>query len=181
MSSQGPNRRPVCDADHLAFTRLLDNKKEFWRSKLKRVRPERVTALHFAALFGEIEMAQRLLRCGFDMNEVPYGYITSHTALKSAIGARQVDMVDFLVVNRAKPTHADTWSTLAGQLMNHSCLVKTMSETEKAELSYIANRTIAILEILLKQGWDLNDPFENSGRTVLQQAVTFWSGSYGWT
>ena len=168
----------VCDGDHSAFASLLNRKKDFWRSKLrKRVRPERVTALHFAALFGEIDMARRLIGSSFDINEVPYGYTTSLTPLKFAIGARQVDMVEFLIANGAKPSVPDSWSTLAGQLMNRSWLMKTMSEAEK---EYVPNRIIAILRILLKHGWDVNAPFETSGGTVLHQAVSFWTGSYRW-
>ena len=168
----------VCDGDHLAFANLLNSKRSFWRSKLrKRVRPERVTALHFAALFGEINMARCLLGSRFNINEVPYGYTTSLTPLKFAIGARQVDMVEFLISNGAKPSEPDSWSTLAGQLMNRSWLMKTMSEAEK---EYVPNQIIAILKILLKHGWDVNTPFEPSGRTVLHQAVSFWTGSYVW-
>ena len=168
----------VCDGDHSAFDNLFNSKKDFWRSKLrKRVRPERVTALHFAALFGEIDMARRLLGSGFNINEVPYGYTTSLTPLKFAIGARQVDMVEFLIANGAKPSEPDSWSTLAGQLMNRSWLMKTMSEAQK---EHVPNRIIAILGILLKHGWDVNAPFETSGGTVLHQAVAFWTGSYRW-
>ena len=168
----------VCDGDHLTFASLLSGKKGFWRSKLrKRVRSERVTALHFAALFGEIEMAQRLLGSSFNVNEVPYGYTTSLTPLKFAIGARKVDMVEFLIANGAKPSEPDSWSTLAGQLMNRSWLMETMSDTEK---DHVPSRMVAILQILLNNGWDVNAPFETSGRTVLHQAVTFWTGSYRW-
>jgi len=168
----------VCDGDYSAFANLLNSKKDFWRSKLrKRVRPERVTALHFAALFGEIDMAQRLLGSKFNINEVPYGYTTSLTPLKFAVGARQVEMVKFLIGHGAKPSEPDSWSTLAGQLMNRSWLMKTMSEAEK---EYVPNRIIAIMEILLKHGWDVNAPFEASRGTVLHQAVTFWTGSYSW-
>lgn len=168
----------VCDADHSAFASLLNKKNDFWRSKLrKRVNPERITALHFASLFGEIDMARRLLASNFDINAVPYGYTTSLTPLKFAIGARQVEMVEFLIANGAKPSELDTWSTLAGQLMNRSWLRKTMSEAEK---DHVPNRMIEILRILLKHGWDINAPFEASGSTVLHQAVTFWTGSYRW-
>ena len=168
----------VCDGDHSAFANLLNSKKDFWRSKLhKRVRPERVTALHFAALFGEIDMARRLLSSGFNINEAPYGYTTSLTPLKFAIGARQVDMVEFLIENGAKPSEPGSWSILAGQLMNRSWLMKTMSDAKR---EYVPNRMIAILRILLKQGWDVNAPFETSGGTLLHQAVTFWTGSYRW-
>lgn len=168
----------VCRGDHSAFANLLNSKKDFWRSKLrKRVRPERVTALHFGALFGEIDMARRLLGSGFNINEVPYGYTTSLTPLKFAIGARQVDMVEFLIANGAKPSEPDSWSTLAGQLMNRSWLMKTMSEAKK---EYVPDQIIAILTILLKHGWDVNAPLETSGGTVLHQAVTFWTGSYRW-
>jgi ankyrin repeat protein/tetratricopeptide (TPR) repeat protein len=168
----------VCEGDNSAFTSLLSKKNDFWRSKLrKRVRPERVTALHYAALFGEIDMARRLLSSNFNINEVPYGYTTSLTPLKFATGARQVDMVEFLIGNGARPSEPDTWSTLAGQLMNRSWLLKTMSETEK---EFVPSRMIAILGILLKRGWDVNAPFETSGRTVLHQAVAFWSGDYRW-
>jgi tetratricopeptide (TPR) repeat protein len=168
----------VCDGDHLAFAGLLNKKKDFWQSKLrKRVRSERVTALHFAALFGEIDMARRLIRSSFNINEVPWGYSTSLTPLTFAIGARQVDMVNFLIANGARPSEPDSWSTLAGQLMNRSWLAKTMSEEEK---EYAPNQIIAIMRILLNQGWDVKEAFESSGGTVLHQAVTFWTGSYRW-
>lgn len=168
----------VCDGDYLVFANLLNGKNDFWRSKLrKRVRPERVTALHFAALFGEIDMARCLLSSSFNINEVPYGYTTNLTPLKFAVGARQVDMVGFLIDNGAKPSAPDSWSTLAGQLMNRSWLKKTMSETEK---EHVPNLIIAILKILLQHGWDVNAPFETSGGTVLHQAVGFWTGSYTW-
>ena len=168
----------VCDGNHPAIVSLLNKKRGFWRSKLrKRVRPERLTALHFAALFGEIDMARRLLDSDLKVNEVPYGYTTSLTPLKFAIGARQVDMVEFLIANGAKPIEPDSWSALAGQLMNRSWLKKTMSEAEK---EHVPNRIIAILRILLKHGWDINKPFETSGGTVLHQAVAFWTGSYKW-
>ena len=168
----------VFDGDHSAITSLLNRKNDFWRSKLrKRIRPERVTALHFAALFGEIDMARRLLSSGFNTNEAPYGYTSSLTPLKFAIGARQVDMVEFLIANGAKPSEPDSWSTLAGQLMNRSWLKKTIAEAEK---EHVVHRIIAILRILLKHGWDVNTPFETSGVTVLHQAVTFWTGSYRW-
>ena len=168
----------VCDGDHAALVSLLNKKKESWRAKLrKQVRPERVTALHFAALFGELDMAQRLLGSGFNISEVPYGYTTSLTPLKFAIGARQVHMVRFLIANGAKPSEPDSWSTLAGQLMSRSWLLKTMSESEK---DLIPDRIVVILGVLLEQGWDVNAPFETSGRTLLHQAVTFWTGSYHW-
>lgn len=169
----------VCNGDHSAFASLLDKKKDFWRSKLReRVRPERVTALHFAALFGEIDMARCLLSSKFNINEVPFGYTTCLTPLKFAIGARQIDMVEFLIANGAKPSEPDSWSTLAGQLMNRSWLMKTMSE---AEQEYVPNRIITILNIFLRQGWNVNAPLEtSSGRTALHQAVTFWTGSFRW-
>ena len=168
----------VCTGDYTAFTHVINSKKDFWRSKLrKRVRAERVTALHFAALFGELDMANRLINSNFNINEVPYGYTTSLTPLKFAIGARQVDMVEFLVGHGAKPSEPETWSTLAGQLMNRSWLMKTMSETE---MECVPAQIIAIMKTLLKHGWNLNSPIEPSGRTVLHQAVTFWSGSIKW-
>jgi ankyrin repeat protein len=168
----------VCAGDDLALVSLLNKEKGFWRSKLrKRIRPERLTALHFAALFGEIDMARRLLSSGYNVNEVPYGYTTNLSPLKLAIGARQVDMIEFLIANGAKPSEPDSWTTLAGHLMNRSWLQKTMSEVEK---HHVPNMIMAIFRILLKQGWDVNAPFEASGRTVLHQAVTFWTGDYRW-
>ncbi|KAF2832182.1 hypothetical protein CC86DRAFT_390339 [Ophiobolus disseminans] len=168
----------VCKGDLPTLINLLGKKKGFWRSGMrKRVRPERVTALHFAALFGETDMAQRLVNSNFNVNEIPFGYSTSLTPLHFAIGARQVDMVEFLVANGARPTEPDTWSSLAGQLMSRSWLVKTMSESEK---EFVSHRMILILNILIKQGWDVNAPIETSGKTVLHQAVSFWTGSYQW-
>jgi Ankyrin repeats (many copies) len=170
--------KAVCDGDHPAVTTLLSKKKHFWSSRFrKRGRSERVTALHFAALFGEIDMARRLLSSNFNINEVPFGYTTCLTPLKFAIGARQVEMVDFLIANGARPSEPDSWSTLAGQLMNRSWLKKTMSEADKED---VPSRIIGILGILLAHGWNVNVPFESSGRTVLQQAVTFWTGDYSW-
>ncbi|CAO2649710.1 Nn.00g010020.m01.CDS01 [Neocucurbitaria sp. VM-36] len=168
----------ICEGDHSALTSLLNKRKDSWRLKLrKRVRSERVTALHFAALFGEVDMARHLLGSNFNINEVPYGYSTSLTPLKFAIGARRVDMVEFLIANGARPVEPDSWSTLAGQLMSRSWLTKTMSEAERES---IPSRIIAVFGILLRHGWDLSVPFETSGRTVLHQAVTFWTGSYTW-
>jgi ankyrin repeat protein len=144
---------------------------------LKRGRPERVTALHFAALFGEVDMARALIQAGFSVNEVPFGYSTTLTPLNFAIGARQVAMVDLLTANGAVPAEPDTWSTLAGQLMSRSWLIKTMYEAEK---HLVPQRMIAIMEILLNCGWEINAPIATSGGTVLHQAVSFWTGAYKW-
>jgi hypothetical protein len=86
-------------------------------------------------------------------------------------------MVDLLTANGAKPAEPDTWSTLAEHLMSRSWLMKTMSESEK---DHVANRIIAIMDILLKHGWNINEPMATSGNTVLHQAVTFWTGAYKW-
>lgn len=168
----------VCDSDYSTFVTILNKKKNVWRTKFrKHIRPERVTALHFAALFGEIAMAQRLLVSSFNVNEIPFGYSTNLTPLRFAIGARQVDMVEFLITNGARPSGVESWSSLAGQLMNRSWLMKTMSETER---EYIPGQMIAILKVLLKQGWNVNVPFDAAGVTILHQAVGFWTGSYRW-
>jgi tetratricopeptide (TPR) repeat protein len=177
IGCQPQNRieKAVCRGDRSALDDLLQSKKKFWRIKFHTNNaPERITALHFAALFGEINIAQRLLISGFNINEVPFGYSTRHTPIKFAIGARQVDMVRFLVANGAKPSKPDSWSTMASQLMNHSWLKMTMSDPEQ---QYLPSRIVAILNILVKQGWNVNEPFEVSGNTVLHQAVTFWTGS----
>ncbi|PVH97451.1 hypothetical protein DM02DRAFT_730542 [Periconia macrospinosa] len=168
----------VCDGDHVALISLLHRRKDFWRSKLrKRVRPERLTALHFAALFGEIDMARRLLAANFSVNEVPYGYTTALPPLKVAIGARQVEMVDFLIAHGARPSDPDTWSTLASQLLSRSWLLKTMFEDER---DMAPGRILSVMNILIKHGWDVNVPYESSGATMLHQAVNFWTGSYRW-
>ncbi|KAL8860925.1 MAG: hypothetical protein Q9178_002680 [Gyalolechia marmorata] len=168
----------VCDSDYSTFVVVLNKKKNVWRTKFrKHVRPERVTALHFAALFGEISMARRLLASSFNVNEVPFGYSTNLTPLRFAIGARQVDMVDFLITNGARPSGVESWSSLAGQLMNRSWLMKTLSETER---ECVPGQMIAILKVLLKQGWNVNVPFDAAGVTILHQAVAFWTGSYRW-
>jgi ankyrin repeat protein len=168
----------VCAGDHPALVNILGKKKEIWRSKFrKHVRPERLTALHFAALFGEIDMARRLLSSGFNINDVPYGYTTSLSPLKIAIGARQVGMVEFLIENNARPAEPESWASLAGQLMSRSWLEKTLSEADK---DITPNRIVSIMSILIKRGWNVNSPFEASGNTVLHQAVSFWTGSYIW-
>jgi ankyrin repeat protein len=167
----------VCDGDYGALMTTL-NKKGFWRSNVrKRGRTERVTALHFAALFGEVDMARALIQAGFSVNEVPFGYSTTLTPLNFAIGARQVIMVALLTMKGAVPASPDTWSTLAGQLMSRSWLMKTMSEAEK---HLVPKRITEIMDILLHRGWDINAPITASGGTVLHQAVCFWTGAYKW-
>lgn len=166
----------VCKGDIHGLVRLLDKKKGFWRASLrKHVRPERVTALHFAALFGEVDMARRLLAANYDVNEVPFGYSSSLTPLHFALGARQVEMVRFLITNGARPVEPDTWSTLASQPMTRSWLLKTLSDSEK---DIVADRITAILNILLMAGWQINTPYGTSAGTVLHQAVAVWTGSY---
>jgi tetratricopeptide (TPR) repeat protein len=168
----------VCASDTSALIALLTKKKSFWRSSLrKRVRPERVTALHFAALFNELDMARHLLAAHFNVNEIPFGYTTSLSPLHFAIGARNLEMTDFLIANGAKPCEPDTWSTLAGQLLSRSWLLKTLSDTDRPTVS---QRIIAIMTILLQSGWNINEPIDASGRTVLHQAVSFWTGAYRW-
>lgn len=170
--------RAVCDGDHPTLTTLLHRRKDFWRSQLrKRVRPERLTALHFAALFGEIDMARRLLAANFSVNEVPYGYTTALPPLKVAIGARQAEMVEFLIAHGAHPVHPETWATLASQLLSRSWLLKTLFEDER---EMAASRILSVMSILIKSGWDVNAPYEASGATVLHQSVNFWTGSYRW-
>ncbi|KAI4655957.1 hypothetical protein J4E93_000673 [Alternaria ventricosa] len=168
----------VCDGDHGALAAILNKKKGFWRSSVrKRGRPERVTALHFAALLGEVVMARTLIQAGFSVNEVPFGYSTTLTPLNFAVGARQVAMVDLLTANGAVPAEPDTWSTLAGQLMSRSWLIKTTSDADK---HLVPSRIIAVMDVLLNRGWDINAPMTTSGGTVLHQAVSFWTGTYKW-
>lgn len=166
----------VCKGDHLALTKLLDKKKGFWRSSIRRnMKSERVTALHFAALFGEVDMARRLIAASYNINEIPFGYSTRLTPLHFAIGARQVNMVQFLTANGARPVEPDTWSTFASQVMARSWILKTMSDTDRDS---VPGRMVAIFDILLNNGWQINTPYESAGNTVLHQAVAFWTGSY---
>lgn len=167
----------VCYGDLAAFERCLNKKKDFWRSKLrKHVRAERVTALHFAALFGEIAMAQRLIASNYSVNEAPFGYSTTLTPLTFAIGARRMQMTELLIENGARPVQPESWATLAGQLLNKSWLSKTPSEAGKQPL---ATQVVAIFKILLRHGWAVNDVIDDrTRRTVLHQAVIFHTGSH---
>lgn len=166
----------VCKGDYAGLAKVLDKKKGFWRGSLRKyVRPERITALHFAALFGEVDIARRLLDADYNVNEVPFGYSTSLPPLHFALGARQVEMVQFLIANGAGPAGPDTWSTLASQLMTRSWLLKTLSDPDR---DGVASRIIACFEVLLKAGWQINMPCGTTKTTILHQAVTFWTGSY---
>jgi ankyrin repeat protein len=55
--------------------------------------------------------------------------------------------------------------------------MKTMADVER---DVVADRIIAILNILLNAGWQINSPYGTVGGTVLHQAVSFWTGSYRW-
>lgn len=171
----------VCSGDPFALSSLLKKKNGFLRSKMqKALHSKRVTALHFAALFGEIEMARRLLACNYDINEIPDLSTTRQTPLKFALGARQDAMVAFLISNGAKPIEPDSWSSLAGLLMDRSWLANTMSVAEKENLDQAPTRIIAILKIWQRHGWDANAPYDASGRTLLHQAVALETGAYKW-
>lgn len=168
----------VCASDLTSLISLLAKKKPFWRSgPRKRGRSERVTALHFAALFGETDMAQRLLDAGYNINDIPFGYSTPLSPLHFAIGARQPGMVQFLVDRGAKSQEPDTWATLAGQLLSRAWLVKTMAGEDR---DAVPVKILEIMQILLKAGWNLNKAIDKSGKTVLHQAVGFWTGAYKW-
>lgn len=168
----------VCKPDSIALEALIAKKKSSWRSKFRTSGPaERVTALHFAALFGEVDMARRLIEAGYRVNEVPYGYTSCLSPLKFAVGARQAAMVDLLLAHGARPTQNETWSGIAGQLLNRSWLMKTLSVTD---LDQASESMVAVLRSLLKHGWAVNAPIDTSGRTILHQAVSFWTGSYAW-
>ncbi|KNG47602.1 mfs general substrate transporter [Stemphylium lycopersici] len=153
----------VCDGDNTALATILGKKKGFWRSNIP--------------LFGEDEMARRLIEANYSVNEVPFGYSTNLTPLNFAIGARQVNMVSLLIAHGAVPAEPDSWSTLAGQLMSRSWLMKTTSDAERPT---VPHRIMAIMEILLRRGWDINAPIAKSGSTVLHQAVSFWTGALKW-
>ena len=172
----------VCKGDKSALAALLKRKRSSsWRSKMqKALHSRRVTALHFAALFGEVEIARDLLSAGYDINEIPESSATRQTPLKFAIGARQVDMVIFLTARGARPIEPDSWSTLAGLLMDRSWLSNTLSMADRDDLEQVPSRIIAILRSWLKKGWDPNAPYNTSGRTLLHQAVAFESGFYKW-
>ena len=162
--------------DLAALSTILNNKKGVWKSNLRRqCRPEHVKALHFAALFGEIDMAQRLIEIKISVNVVPFGYSTRLTPLNFAMGARQVTVVSLLTSNGAKPAHPDTWSTLAGQLMSRSWLMKTMLDSEG---DLVPHQIIAIMDILLKSGCDIDAPISTADGTVLHQAISFWTSAY---
>jgi hypothetical protein len=111
----------VCAGDASPLATLLAEKKVFWCSSLrKHARAVRVKALHSAALFGEIDMARPLLASSFNVNDALFGYTATLTPLHFAIGARQADMVEFLIANGAQPSEPESWSTLASQLMSRS-------------------------------------------------------------
>ncbi|KAI8932227.1 hypothetical protein NX059_011106 [Plenodomus lindquistii] len=168
----------ICASDHPTLVALLKRRKSFWRSSMrKRGRSERVTALHFAALFGEVHMAELLVEAKYDVNEVPFGYSTSLTPLHFAIGARQMPMVELLLTNGAKPCEGETWTSLAKQLLSRAWMTKTMSETEKDD---VPRQILAIFRLLIQYGWNINESSSTNNDTILHQAVAFWTGSYTW-
>ncbi|KAF2848061.1 hypothetical protein T440DRAFT_481142 [Plenodomus tracheiphilus IPT5] len=168
----------VCVGDLVTLTALLKKRKTSWRSSVrKHGRSERVTALHFAALFGELQIARLLIDAKFDVNEVPFGYSSSLTPLHFAIGAHQVDIVALLLLKGASPCEGECWTTLAKQLLSRAWLVKTTSEADRGDIS---TRILAIFTLLLKYGWDVNEPLGPNHDTMLHQAVGFWTGSYKW-
>jgi hypothetical protein len=172
-ASPGIGLKRLCNGDHEAFMAILNKKKGFWRSSArKRSRPERV---RFTVLLGDVGTARALIQAGFGINEAPFGYSTNLTPLNFAIGAGQVAMVALLTGNEAVPADPDTWSTLAGQLLSRSWLMKTMSD---ADNHLVPTRIIGIMDILINRGWDISAPMATSGGTALHYTVSFWTGAY---
>ncbi|KAH7110897.1 hypothetical protein B0J11DRAFT_562638 [Dendryphion nanum] len=168
----------VCSSSHAQFHTLLKKQTSFLRSTLrKHVKPERLTALHFAALFGEIEMARLLLAAGFGINDVPYGYSTALSPLKMAVGARRVEMVDFLLANGAGPGEGETWAGLVGAMLSRGWIGKTVGEGDREG---VVERIVGVMGILVGYGWEVNAPCDKEGNTALHLAVGFWSGEYAW-
>lgn len=108
-----------------------------------------------------------------EANETLYGYTRSLTPLNLPLARSTSGYGRISDCRRRQAVRARFKVDLAEQLINRSCLMKTMSEAEK---QYVPSRMIAILKILLKHGWDVNAPFEMSGRTVFHQPVTFGTG-----
>lgn len=167
----------ICTPNTALLPSLLQKRSSFWRASLRNTRSERVTALHFAALFGDTDSARLLLAAGYNVNEVPFGYSTALTPLHFAIGARQVGMVEWLLANKARPCEGETWAGLAGQAMSRAWIVKTVGEGDREG---VAERVVAVFGMLRGYGWDVNEGSGANGGTVLHQAVGFWTGSYAW-
>ncbi|KAK3110116.1 hypothetical protein LTR53_015930 [Teratosphaeriaceae sp. CCFEE 6253] len=172
----------VCAGDAAAVSALLLKKKSSsWRFKMqKALHSKRVTALHYAALFGELAIARDLLSAGYNIDEIPEASTTRQTPLKFALGARQAEMVTFLTERGARPLAPDTWASLAGLLLDRSWLANTLSTADRQDAEHVPGRIIAILRTWLKKGWDPNSPTNAAGRTLLHQAVAFESGFYKW-
>lgn len=86
-------------------------------------------------------------------------------------------MVEFLIARGARPVEKESWASMAGLLLSRAWLVKTLCESEREGT---ADWIIDIMGILVKAGWDVNEPVDASGKTMLHHAVGFWSGQYKW-
>jgi len=132
-------------------------------------------ALHIAALFGEVQIATKLLAAGEKVNSScttktrePNGLCYNVTPLHLAIGAQQDQMIRFLVGHGARmqvdnfhpgPTKAsapplwllsERWLTLTG-----------CNDPQKVT---------GTLNCLISLGWDLNFRLNYNGHTMLRRA-----------
>lgn len=169
----------VCTSDHALLNVHLRKRKNIWRASLRpRGAPERITALHYAALFGEVNMARRLVVEGnFNVDEIPFGYSTRLTPLHFAMGARQVGMVEMLLAHGARPVEGESWTSLAKMMLSRAWIAKTMSEAERGDAPQCI---AAILAVLVRFGWDVDLPEGKDGENMLHAAVSFYSGDYEW-
>ncbi|KAK4551562.1 hypothetical protein LTR86_011093 [Recurvomyces mirabilis] len=133
---------------------------------------EAVHALHAAAWFGDLELAEELLLQGVDVNStMPWHLLywsedALWTPLHCAVGARRLPLMKLLLAKQAR-LHTATPELVyqsAGALFEYECL--------QARPCKDAKEFIEVVGILLAAGWKINDAVRPKyGWTFLHLAV----------
>lgn len=138
------------------------------------------TALHLAALFGELELAQTLLPNNqSQVNQsckIPYSFGGKATPLHFAIAGRHTSMIRLLVANgatfnppRQKSKFGFSKSSLEAE--SYPVAVITLKRWLHLESAAEFQEYIEVVRTLLSLGWDINSPVDSISRTLLHMAV----------
>ena len=143
-------------------------------SGLRRQFTIRATPLHFATLFGEVEMARQILATNAKLTDVEIPaklFWTMGTPFHWAVLGRQTEILRlFLTTN---PGVLNTLVQAPGmpRSMYMFWLACTISDAERADGIIVPKSFIEMVEVLLEHGWPINNGIGQAHWTFLHYAT----------